>query len=674
MSIARRLAGTWRRMVSHAAVAGGWLPWLQLAFRELRREGARRKLAGIFGDRAAAPVPERLPELDIRDRAATDVRTLRRLAFAPGAQPRATIIVDARAGLVSVARCLGAIARHRPACSFEVVLSDAVAADAAELARVPGIGVVAGTRDDAVKAARGEFVHLLDGSAQPQAGWLDALVAHLDRVPGAGAVGSRLLRRDGRVLEAGARIFAGGAAGAARYESLGGGDARADPRHAHARDVEVCSTQSLLIRRELLAAVGGLAAAYTTAGFRDADLAYRVRRAGGRIRYEPASEVVVEPPATGAAEADAVRFAERWGRELARQQRIRVLAFFLPQFHPIPENDAWWGQGFTEWTNVRKARPNFPGHDQPHVPGELGYYDLRDAGTRERQAALAARYGVHGFCYYYYWFAGKRLLHQPLDEVLASGTPELPFCVCWANENWTRTWDGLERHVLIAQRHSPEDDVAFIRSLLPLFRDRRYVRIDGKPLLLLYKPQLLPDPAATATRWRGECREAGVGELYLAAVHAMNNPALNVDPRDIGFDAAVEFPPAGKGVPAQVPTPLLNPRFRGVVYDYDDTARNLLANQGPPYTFFRGVMPSWDNTARRQDTGHVFLSADPVRFRRWLDAACDWTARMRIGDERLVFVNAWNEWAEGNHLEPDQKHGHAYLEATRAALAPYRIE
>ena len=187
---------------------------------------------------------------------------------------------------------------------------------------------------------------------------------------------------------------------------------------------------------------------------------------------------------------------------------IRPIAFYLPQFHPTPENDEWWGKGFTEWTNVTKARPLFPGHYQPQLPADMGFYDLRLPEAREAQAALAREYGIHGFCYYHYWFNGRRILERPFNEVLASGKPDFPFCLCWANENWTRVWDGGEKNVLLEQKYSHEDDLAHIESLIPAFRDERYIRIDGKPLFLVYRTGLLPNPARTAEIWREAAKRA----------------------------------------------------------------------------------------------------------------------------------------------------------------------
>ena len=346
---------------------------------------------------------------------------------------------------------------------------------------------------------------------------------------------------------------------------------------------------------------------------------------------------------------------------------LRALAFYLPQFHPIPENDAWWGKGFTEWTNVTRAQPQFVGHHQPRLPGELGFYDLRLPEIQAEQIRLARQYGIYGFCYHYYWFGGKRLLDRPLRQVLADPSLDLPFCLCWANENWTRRWDGEDQEILIGQQHSPADDLAFIRALVPVFRDPRYIQVDGKPLLLVYRPQILPDPAATVARWRQELADQGEPGLFLAAVQSFRDA---LGPDDTLFDALVEFPP--HGVP-RVPVnavQLLNPRFRGELLDYAACVAAAEAQVDPPggKLVFPGVMTAWDNTARRQDQATIFAHASPAAYGRWLTACCRRALAQPAPDRRLVFINAWNEWAEGSYLEPDRRYGYAYLHATRDAL------
>jgi lipopolysaccharide biosynthesis protein len=347
----------------------------------------------------------------------------------------------------------------------------------------------------------------------------------------------------------------------------------------------------------------------------------------------------------------------------------RILAFYLPQFHPIPENDAWWGKGFTDWSNVAKAQPQFVGHYQPRLPADLGYYDLRLPSVMAQQIALARSAGVSAFCFHYYWFDGKRLLETPIEAYLADPTLDLPFALCWANENWTRRWEGDEGQVLIAQNHAPEDDLAVFRDLARYMADPRYVRIGGRPVLVVYRPELLPDPKATAARWRGLARDLGLGELALYATTAFGFS----DYGSHGFDGVVDFPPHGIDV-AEITRQVqpLHPDFRGQVYDYArvvDAKLKALSDAGPG--FVPGVMPSWDNQARKPAAGKVFHGAEPQAYQRWLAGALDHAVRAQPPGEALVFVNAWNEWAEGAYLEPDRWFGHAYLHATRAALAPY---
>ena len=343
----------------------------------------------------------------------------------------------------------------------------------------------------------------------------------------------------------------------------------------------------------------------------------------------------------------------------------RAIAFYLPQFHPIRENDVWWGNGFTEWTNVVRSRPLFRGHAQPRLPGELGFYDLRLAEVRARQAALARNYGLHGFCYYYYWFNGRRLLERPLEEVVKSDQPDFPFCICWANENWTRRWDGAEDEILIEQVHNETSDARFIRDALPILQDPRYIRVDGAPLLLVYRPDLMHEPRRATDIWRAEARAAGIQALHLCAVQSFGM----TDPRPIGFDAAVEFPPHGvvaRDIRHELPQ--LSPAFEGKVYDYRDVVDAALVQRPPAYRRYRGVMTSWDNTARRGLKAHVFDNSTPREYEIWLRAIVAENDATLPPGQRLVFINAWNEWAEGAYLEPDQQHGYAYLEATARAL------
>jgi lipopolysaccharide biosynthesis protein len=281
---------------------------------------------------------------------------------------------------------------------------------------------------------------------------------------------------------------------------------------------------------------------------------------------------------------------------------------------------------------------------------------------------MARHYGISAFCYYYYWFAGKKLLNRPLDEVLQSGAPDFPFCICWANENWTRRWDGREVDILIAQSHSEEDRADFIADIAPALMDKRYVRIHGKPLVIVYRLGLIPEPKRMADLWREYCVNEGIGEIYLAYVQSFEPMSTGDEPSIYGFDAAIEFPPHRYPVRAEPSPSLLNPDYQGLLFDYVNTSENFIRRTWPSYKLFRTVMPSWDNTARRQEISHVFVGATPERYEYWLRKMVEQTRRLHFGDERIVFINAWNEWAEGNHLEPDRRFGHKFLAATKNAL------
>ncbi|HWM24530.1 MAG TPA: glycoside hydrolase family 99-like domain-containing protein [Chthoniobacterales bacterium] len=347
---------------------------------------------------------------------------------------------------------------------------------------------------------------------------------------------------------------------------------------------------------------------------------------------------------------------------------VKAIAFYLPQFHTIPQNDLWWGKGFTEWTNVRRGKPNFEGHYQPHVPDGLGYYDLSREGVLEQQAALAQAAGLHGFCFYYYWFGGEVLLDLPVRRMVETGKPAFPFCICWANENWTRRWDGKDSDILIAQRHSAEDDFAFIRHIERIIRSENYIRIAGKPVLLVYRPSLLPDAKATLERWRTHVRSAGLGELHLVMVQSFSE---GISPADYGFDAVVQFPPH---LPSTPVTPVIRGKaadFTGYIYNYDEVRQRAIGqlhSAAPGSTLYPGVMPSWDNTARQGGRSSIWVNSSPEAYSEWLAEAVSLARAQLSPAERFVFINAWNEWAEGCHLEPDARFGYAWLNATALAL------
>ena len=342
---------------------------------------------------------------------------------------------------------------------------------------------------------------------------------------------------------------------------------------------------------------------------------------------------------------------------------IRLVAYYLTQFHPIPENDLWWGKGFTEWTNVTKAIPNYQGHYQPQLPTDLGFYDLRLRETRHEQIMLAKQYGIEGFCYYYYWFSGKRLLERPLDDMLADEQSDMPFCVAWANENWTRRWDASENKILIAQKYRDNDDLEFIKSVVPFLKDRRYIRLDGKPILLVYRPQHLPNARKSAEVWREHCRSVGLGDISLFCCFTHGNWTYE----QFGFDGGVEFPPHNMRRASLADRMKMVPDFSGKVFDLPDVAEDYLARDYSSYNGIRSVFPSWDNTPRRGRSASIGLNGTPENYEYWLTQALAKTRADYPGQERLVFINAWNEWAEGCHLEPCRKYGHSFLEATARA-------
>lgn len=351
--------------------------------------------------------------------------------------------------------------------------------------------------------------------------------------------------------------------------------------------------------------------------------------------------------------------------------QAKAVAFYLPQYHPVPENSEWWGPGFTEWTNVAKARPIYKDHYQPHIPRELGFYDLRMIDTMREQAAMATRFGVHGFCFYHYWFSGRRILEKPVENWLKSDI-DFPYCLCWANENWTKKWDGGNGEVLLEQNHTEEDFRAFFHSVRPHMEDPRYIRVSSKPLLAVYRPSLFPDSLRATEIIRDEARKSGIGELHLCTVQFYGI----TDPAEFGFDAAIEFPPhtflRGENLSEHVTS--VPSDSAATVVDYRKIIAQALDRPPVSYRRYRGVIPSWDNTPRRHHDPVIITHSRPDLYRYWLTRIVHQAKQQLPEEERLVFINAWNEWGEGCHLEPDLKHGLDYLKATFSAVTSSETE
>lgn len=367
--------------------------------------------------------------------------------------------------------------------------------------------------------------------------------------------------------------------------------------------------------------------------------------------------------------------------------KTKIITFYLPQYHPIPENDLWWGKDFTDWINVKKAKPRYMGHYQPHIPSELGYYDLRDEKIRNAQAELAKEHGIFGFCYYHYWFNGKMLLEKPFNEVLNSKKPDFPFCLCWANENWTRRWDGLDSEILMQQNYAEYDVKFHIDWLSNAFKDPRYIRINNKPLFLIYNASGITNLPEIIKTYRINAKNNGIDDIYICSVKSIHNKLNDTEAISYGFDALVEFIPGTEekipvklsGLPRYFLFKIINKflnitrlsKFIGKlpvtsIHDYNKFANLNIDKKDFKEKTFPCVIPSWDNSARKRMSASI-QNTDSNIFKKWLISSFK-KVEDYDNDEKIVFINAWNEWAEGCHLEPDLKNGRKFLNAVKQSL------
>ena len=350
----------------------------------------------------------------------------------------------------------------------------------------------------------------------------------------------------------------------------------------------------------------------------------------------------------------------------------KIIAYYLTQFHPDPHNEQWWGKGITEWNHVTRAIPQFLGHYQPRIPGELGYYDLRIKDVMKRQVELAKMYGIYGFSFYYYWFNGERLLEKPLEMFLQNVDINFPFSLCWANENWTRRFDGTNEDILMEQPTSVDSYKNVIHDMIRFLKDERYICIDGKKVITVYRPSLMPKVKEVLRYWRQMALESGVGDLYLIAV---KENMIDVGWLEEGYDALSEFHPGTlykECATINSEFQCVRKDFAGEIFSYEDIVKNKRYFNYSYEKLYRAVMPMWDNTARRNNKGMIFHGANPELYKEWLIDVIQENREKRRADDNIVFINAWNEWGEGTYLEPDKFYGYAYLNATREAVEECR--
>lgn len=379
--------------------------------------------------------------------------------------------------------------------------------------------------------------------------------------------------------------------------------------------------------------------------------------------------------------------------------KARVIAYYLPQFHPIPENDKYWGKGFTEWTNVAKAKPLFKGHYQPRIPADLGFYDLRLPEVREQQAQMAREAGIEGFCYWHYWFGnGKRLLQRPFNEVLQSGKPDFPFCLAWANHSWkTSTWEnGGKDRMIVEQRYlGGEDYTMHFQEVLPAFKDKRYITIDGKPLFAIFDPYNFQDVSNFIKTWQRLAKENGLKGIYFIAMSNSTStlqrnadgtlkrvaPNLQSSERvyndllNLGFDGINSF---GKshaemlymGKYARIAKKLLHqylPFLPTHRINYEKITQHFFAPEDSWQNVYPSIFPQWDRTPRAGNSEGVYVNATPTTFKKHIQNALN-VIKNKDMEHRILFLRAWNEWGEGNYVEPDLKYGHGFLDAIKEVI------
>lgn len=602
-----------------------------------------------------------------------------------GGSPLVSVVIPAWNEEIVTAECLMSLFRCSDECAIEIILIDNGSRDTlyGQLTDHPDLQVISlpenigfGPASNlGASKASGQYVLFLNNDAQLAPGALMALIGVLEDDAQAAAAGPMIVSFDGRLQEAGAYIRSDGVG-----HLIGFGDDPETPRYRYRRKVEHLSGAAILFRRDVFGSSGGFDDAFAPAYCEDADLSLRLRRAGHHLVYEPKALVAHHLSKSTVKKGDdgrqleklrlvsrnRAKLVERWADDLLNFD-IRTIAFYLPQYHPIPQNDLWWGKGFTDWRNLSRAQAKFTGHRQPRIPADLGYYDLRLPQVMEQQAALARRYGVTGFCYYYYRFGEQRVLETPLEEMLRTGRPDFPFCLCWANENWSRRWDGMDADILLEQKYSENDAVGFAEDSARYFQSGSYITVDGKPLILIYRLQEIPTPKRYLEICRNVWARLGFLDVVVGMVESFELSAAPQPPENYGADITIEFPAHGMVHDPAIQVRRLDSNWVGNAHDYRELARAFMTREEVGFKRIRSVLVGWDTTPRHPNRSLVLEHSSPGALQAWLEWTYQRTREQNYGDERLVFINAWNEWCEGSYLEPDLDYGHGFLQAVKNA-------
>jgi len=593
--------------------------------------------------------------------------------------PDTSIVIPVYDALKEVIECLLSIQKHIPD-NIEVIIADDNSPDKRIeelLSQNKSIKYIKNKQNlgfllnvnQAIAKAKGKYILLLNSDIQLIDNMLEILKKEFEADNSVGLVGPKIIYPNGVLQEAGCSIDK-----ECKTQMIGVHQDPINKAYTFKRYVDYVSGACWFFKRELFEELHGFDEDFAPAYAEDLEFCARVTKNGKKILYAPEAVAVHHLSISSNALSNEYKyyqsavnkekFIKKHGAFYKKHSKIKPIAFYLPQYHEIKQNSYWWGKNYTEWTASASAKPQFKNHYQPHIPSDLGFYNLTHTKAFEEQAILAKRYGLHGFCFYYYNFGDFELMEKALETFMKSDA-DINFCLCWANENWTKRWDGNDEEILLEQKAN--DDKFFLQVIQNMERfvqDKRYIKVNGKPMILIYREALFEDIHSKTSLWREYWRKKYNEELYICAVDSIERAGKDGgrDPIELGFDAAVEFPVHNIQTRSTLDKDdvFKDNKFEGYLLDYPDVVEEICARPHPGYKRIPGCFPGWDNAPRRGNKSVVMRHAHPTAFQVFLEQKTN-EAMLLSGDERMIFINAWNEWGEGTHLEPDLKYGHSFL-------------